>query len=161
MIEELRTRVAKRLEELDGVIGLQQTSYGTAPYLFRDGDDLIQMVLEPRYPLAEITSKLQKRFRDANLGIVARGCDTRALVEMVKRHQIDPDHLYLIGISCTAEQAELSLCKPCPRCRTVASSGIDWGSCPRCPSQSRASRIQEFVAGRALGILARAIRQMY
>lgn len=115
MIEELRTRVAKRLEESDGVIGLRQTSYGTAPYLFRDGDDLAQMVLEPRYPLSEISSKLQKRFQDANLGIVARGCDTRALVEMVKRHQIDPDHLYLIGISCSAEQAESCHCaNPAP-----------------------------------------------
>jgi formate dehydrogenase subunit beta len=115
MIEELRTQVAERLKDLDGVLGLRETSQGTAPYLFRDGDSLAQLVLEPRYPLSEILSNLQKRLRGANFGIVARGCDTRALVEMAKRHQIAPDRLHLIGIACSAEQAESCYCaNPAP-----------------------------------------------
>jgi ferredoxin len=110
MIEEIRTQVASQLKELDGVVGLRQTSQGTAPYLFTDEDSLHQLVMEPRYPLSETTSKLQKRFRDANFGIVARGCDVRALVEMAKRHQIDPGRLYLIGVACSSEQAGICYC---------------------------------------------------
>jgi ferredoxin len=110
MIEKIRSQVAEQLQELDGVVGLQQTSQGTAPFLFRDGDDLTQLVVEPRYPMAEILSKLQKQFRDSNFGIVARGCDLRAIVEMTKRLQIDPDRLYLIGFTCSTEQAKICHC---------------------------------------------------
>jgi len=110
MMEELRAHVADKLKELDGVIGLRRTTEGTAPYLFRDGDDLSQLVLDPRYALAPIVSLLQKRYPEARFGIVARGCDERALVEMAKREQVDPDRLYLLGVACTAEEAEECHC---------------------------------------------------
>ncbi len=109
-IEELRAHVADKLEELDGVVALRRTDVGTAPHLFRAGDDLSQLVLEPRYPLASVVSLLQKRYPDARLGIVARGCDAKAMVEMAKRKQIDPDRLYLLGLACTAEDAETCYC---------------------------------------------------
>jgi len=110
MIEQVRAHVADKLEELDGVVALRQTSEGTAPHLFRKGDDLSQLVLDPRYPLAPVVSLLQKRYPEARFGIVARGCDTRALVEMAKRAQVDPDRLYLLGVACTAEEAEACYC---------------------------------------------------
>ena len=110
MIEEIHAHVAEKLQELDGVIGLRRTVEGTAPYLFRQGDDLSQLVLHPRYPLSPIVSLLQKRYPEARLGIVARGCDARALVEMAKREQVDPDRLYLLGVACTAEEAEECHC---------------------------------------------------
>ena len=67
MIEEIRARVSEKLQELDGapldgVIGLRRTvggsgsPQGTAPYLFHQGDNLAQLVLTPRYPLAPIVS---------------------------------------------------------------------------------------------------------
>jgi ferredoxin len=112
---QVRTRVAELLKELDGVVGLRRTSQGTAPHLFRAGDDLSQLVLEPRYPLPTVVSLLQKRYREARLGIVARGCDARALVEMAKREQVFPDRLYLVGIACSAEQAQICYCaEPVP-----------------------------------------------
>lgn len=110
MIEQIRSCADAKLKHLDGVVSLRMTKQGTAPYLYRKGDDLSQLVIEPRYPVSEIVSKLQKRFKDASLGMVARGCDTRALVEMVKRHQIDPDRLYVIGIACSSEQAASCYC---------------------------------------------------
>lgn len=104
-IEELRAHVADKLQELDGVVALRRTAEGTAPYLFQPGDDLAQLVLEPRYPLSTTISMLQKRFPEARFGIVARGCDARALVEMAKRRQVDAERLYLLGVACTAEEA--------------------------------------------------------
>ena len=91
-------------------MALQRTDEGTAPYLFQVGDDLSHLVLEPRYPVGKIVSMLQKRCPNATIGLVARGCDTRALVEMAKREQIDPDRLYVIGMACTAEEAEACHC---------------------------------------------------
>ncbi|MBU0704466.1 MAG: hypothetical protein KKC18_11435, partial [Chloroflexi bacterium] len=84
-IEELRAHVADKLQELDGVVALRRTAEGTAPYLFREGDDPAQLALEPRYPLASVVSLLQERYPEAHFGVVARGCDARALVEMAKR----------------------------------------------------------------------------
>jgi ferredoxin len=110
MIDQIRSRVEENLTNLDGIVGLRLTDQGSAPYLFQSGDDLSQLVMKPRYPVSETVSKLQKRFRDAKFGIVARGCDTRALIEMAKRHQIDPDRLYVIGVACVSEQAEECYC---------------------------------------------------
>ena len=110
MIEQIRSRVEENLQNLDGIIALRLTEQGTTPYLYKAGDDVAQLVMEPRYPVSETVSKLQKRFRDANIGIVARGCDARALVEMVKRYQIDPNRLYLIGVACSLEQADTCHC---------------------------------------------------
>ena len=114
-LEELRAHVADKLEELDGVVALRQTTDGTAPYLFRKEDDLAQLVLNPRYPLASVVSLLQERYPEARFGVVARGCDARALVEMAKREQVASDRLYLLGVACTAEEAEECHCaSPAP-----------------------------------------------
>lgn len=115
MIEQIRAHVAEKLPELDGIVALRKTNAGVAPHLFQDGDDLSTLVLEPRYPLALQVSRLQKRHPEAKIGVVARGCDARALVEMAKRHQIDPDRLYLLGLACTADQAAACFCaEPVP-----------------------------------------------
>jgi ferredoxin len=110
MIEQVRAHVAKKLKDLDGVVGLRQLNGNTAPYLFHGEDDLSQLVLEPLYPLASVVSLLQKRYSEACLGVIARGCDQRALIEMAKRNQIDPDRLCLVGVACTAEKAAACNC---------------------------------------------------
>jgi ferredoxin len=116
MIEELKTHIADKLQELDGVVALLRTAEGVAPHLFQAGDDLDQLVLDPRYPLASTVSMLQKRYPEAQFGIVARGCDVRAMVEMSKRYQVDPDRLYLLGVACTAEEAKACYCTdPVPK----------------------------------------------
>ena len=110
MIDQLCTLVSSKLEELDGVVALRRTTTGTAPHLFQQGDDLSQLVLTPRYPLASVVSLLQKRFPETKFGVVARGCDVRAMVEMAKRQQIDPDQVYLLGVTCSAEEAAECYC---------------------------------------------------
>jgi len=111
MIQEIRAHVAEKIKELDGVVALRQTGDGAvAPYLFRQGDDLSSLVIEPTYPLAMTTSFLQKQHATARLGVVARGCDARALIEMSKRNQAHPDRLHLLGIACSADQAAECYC---------------------------------------------------
>ncbi|MFN3763619.1 MAG: hypothetical protein ACK4WK_10540 [Anaerolineae bacterium] len=128
LLTTLRAHVAEKLPELDGVVGLRQTVVGTAPYLFRQGDDLSELVLSPRYPLARVVSLLQKRYPQARLGIVARACDLRALVEMAKRNQVDPDRLYVLGVACTAEEAEECHCDaPFPKTEGWPQA-VAWGS---------------------------------
>jgi ferredoxin len=110
MIDQVRTHAANMLAQLDGIVGLRKTADGTAPHLFKEGDDLATLVLSPRYPLAPIVSLLHKRDPKVRLGVVARACDVRALVEMAKRMQIEPDRLSLLGVACTAEETEACYC---------------------------------------------------
>jgi ferredoxin len=110
MIEQIQAKTAELIRDLDGIVGLCQTDQGTAPYLFSDEAEIPQLVMEPRYPVSETLSKLQKRFPQAKFGLVARGCDVRALVEMAKRHQVDPNRLTLIGVTCSAEMARACFC---------------------------------------------------
>jgi formate dehydrogenase subunit beta len=113
--DAVRSRVQARLGELDGIVALRRTSGGTAPYLFHDGDDLSQLVLAPRYPMATVVSLLHKRRPEARIGVVALGCDVRALVEMAKRNQVDPKRLHIIGVACDSEQAQECYCsQPAP-----------------------------------------------
>jgi len=116
MIDQIQAKTAELIQGLDGVVGLRQTDQGTAPYLFKDEVEISHLVMEPRYPVSETLSKLQKRFPEARFGLVARGCDVRALVEMAKRHQIDPTRMTLVGVTCSAEMAESCYCaEPFPK----------------------------------------------
>jgi formate dehydrogenase (coenzyme F420) beta subunit len=116
MIDQLRQIVAELLSTVDGpdsvsgVVALQRSSQGVAPHLYFRGDDLSGLEIAPRYPLMTVVSRLQQSFPDARLGVVARGCDERAFVEMAKRNQVDPDRLYIVGIACTEEEAAECYC---------------------------------------------------
>jgi ferredoxin len=113
--DQVRERVKKKLGELDGVVALRRTAEGTAPCLFREGDDLSELVLSPRYPMSTVVSLLHKRRPESRIGVVARACDVRALVEMAKRKQVDPERLHIIGVACDSGQAEECFCdQPAP-----------------------------------------------
>lgn len=102
--------------QVDGVLGLGEEHGHVGPHLFQSEADLATLVLEPKYPLADICKLIQARFPDGRLGVVVRGCDERALIEMAKRQQVDLDRLTLIGLACTASQAKVCLCRhPYPR----------------------------------------------
>ncbi len=116
LIEEVRSLVRSRLSDVEGVVALRRTTQGTAPYLFGSADEVGELVLAPRYPLATIVSLLQKRYTEAVLGVVARACDVRALVEMAKRAQVFPDRLWIVAVSCTADEAQECHCaQPAPQ----------------------------------------------
>jgi formate dehydrogenase subunit beta len=115
LYEQLRRAVSAAVERTDGVLALIQRSSGSAPHLFRVEDDdgqldLAGLALEPRYPMAMVLDGLLDRFPDARFGVVARGCDEWALIELAKRHQVDLERVELIGLACSAEQAAQCRC---------------------------------------------------
>lgn len=106
--EQLKTAVREALERLDGVLALKQEAVGAAPHLYRAGDEAVYLdtlALEPRYPMALVLDRLLDSYPEARLGVVARGCDEWALVELAKRHQVEMDRVEIIGVACSHEQA--------------------------------------------------------
>ncbi len=110
LIEQLRTEIERILPEVEGVVALRGSTEGVAPHLFRSGDDLTELVLAPKYPMALVVDLLQDADSDTCLGVVVRGCDERALIELAKRQQVNLDNVRIIGIACSAEEAEECRC---------------------------------------------------
>ena len=107
-----------------GVVGLCSEHGHVGPHLFtkppggadRLREVLASLVLEPRYPLAPICRAILSGTVEGKLGVVARGCDERALIEMAKLNQVDLDRVTLIGLACSSEQARQCVCgRPFPR----------------------------------------------
>jgi ferredoxin len=96
--------------EVEGVLGLRCERGHVGPYLFGAADELETLVLEPRYPLALVCRAILSALPQGQLGVVARGCDERALVEMSKLGQVELERLALIGLACSETQAQRCAC---------------------------------------------------
>lgn len=105
MLDELHRIVAEELETLDGVVALRRQGLNTAPYLYRRGDDLSGLVLKPHFPLAQTVDMLLDAYPEARLGVVAAGCDERALKELANWNQVNLERVRVIGVPCDAESA--------------------------------------------------------
>ena len=119
MLAELRKVLAAELENLDGIVALRQEGPDIAPYLYRRGESLDSLVISPIVPLAKIVDLLLDAHPEARLGVVARGCDERALVELSNWNQVDLGHVKIIGLPCAAEEAAECGCRE-PYPSTVA-----------------------------------------
>ncbi|MHC4549252.1 MAG: 4Fe-4S binding protein [Planctomycetota bacterium] len=98
-----------------GVVGLRARHGHVGPHLFERDDDLDALVLEPRYPLANVCKEVLAGEAEGRVGVVARGCDERALVEMAKLRQVDLERVRLVGVACTEAQAQACRCpRPYP-----------------------------------------------
>ena len=125
-IDPLRQLVAEALDELDGVIALRRDVFGAAPYLFTNKDDLSELAITPKYPIPTMLKLLQDAHTEGKTGIVCRGCEERGLIEMAKRSQINLDNVKVIGLACTAEEAQEWGCyceKPYPDILTDECAG--------------------------------------
>ncbi|MBE9506482.1 MAG: 4Fe-4S binding protein [Chloroflexi bacterium] len=102
--------------EVVGVTGLRSEHGHVGPHLFTSADDLESLVLEPRCPLALVCRTILSGVPEGRLGVVVRGCDERALIEMAKLEQVDLDRLVLIGLACSEVQVRECVCaRPYPR----------------------------------------------
>lgn len=96
--------------KVKAILGLTEARGTVRPYLFKQGDTA-PLVVSPKYPLASILMRLQERYPEESIGVIARECDIRALVELCKRGKIDLDKISIIGIACSEEEAEECACE--------------------------------------------------
>jgi len=132
--EDVR-RIARELllgGRVVGVVGLRSEHGRVGPHVFtvppgEPGDldvSLARLVLEPRYPLALVCRAALSTLAEGQLGVVVRGCDERALIEMAKLNQIDLHRLTMIGLACSEAQARRCTCaRPYPQRTDVGESG--------------------------------------
>ena len=114
LADELARAVKNALDggDLAGVLAPRRNGSGAAaPYLFTPGEEVADLLVAPWYHPTDVVALIQKTHPDDRLGVVVRGCDQRALVELAKRNQVSLDQLTLIGLACTAEEARACACE--------------------------------------------------
>jgi formate dehydrogenase subunit beta len=101
LTNEIR-RIARDLlksKEVDLVIGFEQGTMHlrSTPCFVRDAADVDRLVWDDfcQNNLAAYVAK-----REGSTAIVAKGCDTRALVELIKENRISREQLVIIGVPC-------------------------------------------------------------
>lgn len=98
--------------EVVGVLGLREEHGMVAPHLFTTMEEMSQMVIEPKWPLAKTAWRIAGSLpAGRGLGLVCRGCDMRALAELVKAQQLSQEAVRAIGVSCSAEQSAACKCE--------------------------------------------------
>ena len=115
-MDRLREGIRDALTEgrVAGVIGMILDGGHPRPHLFtKDGiEDLERLVIgDVRYPLAAVLLKVLRSDPDARLGIVARGCDERAILELVRNAQLDGERVVIFGVACDSEQTSKCQCQ--------------------------------------------------
>ncbi len=123
-LDELRTKIAQLLSEpaaspppvgegrLVGVLGLREEEGAVVPHLFTTTGEADLLVIEPKWPLAK-TAWLIARSLTAGegIGLVCRGCDMRAVIELEKAGQLRPGAVRPMGLHCSDEQAAACRCE--------------------------------------------------
>jgi formate dehydrogenase subunit beta len=120
LIEEVRELAGNWLESgrVDAVLGLRELDGRVAPHLFTDAGELDGLVLSPEYHIVytcgqhrkTVPRLLERENPGGKIGVVARGCDERALIELAKRNQLSLEKIEIIGVACTREEAEICGC---------------------------------------------------
>jgi len=114
-VDRLRTAVREALlkGEVMGVVGMILEEGTPKPHFFvkERMDELEKLTVgNIRYPLTAILLRIVRSDPEIRLGIVARGCDERALVELIRNNQLSERQVRLFGVACTEEEASTCKC---------------------------------------------------
>ncbi len=135
MNEALKEEASRLLQDgYDGIIGLRKKWGHVGPYLFSQSEELQDLVLEPRYPLAKFICQIQRKWPGKRLAAIVRGCDERFLKTLEERGVFKKDGFAFIGIVCSQEQAEACNCeKPVYNTRTCTGC---WKCIEKCEQEA-------------------------
>jgi formate dehydrogenase (coenzyme F420) beta subunit len=132
MLDQVKQKAKEILEkkEADGVLGLKKGLWEVIhPHVFSTPSEIDALVLEPKWLMAKMARVILREKPQAyRLAVAVRGCDERALIELIKRNQIDRERLLTIGYACDADQAKTCLCsRPTPQKLDAGSAvgGVD------------------------------------
>jgi len=97
------------------------------PYLFTKSElDQLEpwQPFKSRYPIAKLLLAKARQNPDQTFGVLVRGCEERALREIFKWNQLDPNRVVMVGQACTEDLAQTCECaKPFP-------DQLNYGSAP-------------------------------
>ncbi|MEN6437258.1 MAG: (Fe-S)-binding protein [Syntrophobacter sp.] len=107
-----RIRQLLASDDVVGVLGLREEHGAVAPYVFTTAEETSRLTMEPKWALAKTAWRISRSLpAGKSLGLVCRGCDIRALEELVKAQQLPPGAIKTIGVACSTEQSMTCMCE--------------------------------------------------
>ncbi len=87
---------------VDGVLALRPCDdvYDGVPTLITNSEDLIGTAGSYHCAPTMVGDLIQKYLIDKKIAVSVKPCDIRSIDELIKRHKINPDNLYTIGLNC-------------------------------------------------------------
>ena len=125
-MEELKKKVKQALEEgkIHGFLGLKTDGGEVSPFFVtKDNIEELDKLTAPdgRYSIGKILTHIANRNPGKVIGVMVRGCDERAIIELIKASQLGNAGIVKFGVACTPQTAEKCKCpQPYP-------SQIDFG----------------------------------
>lgn len=126
-----RSLLEKKVIEL--IIGYEESEAEVKPCFINKPDEAGRLVWNPdcRLNLARYLRSL----KDKKVGIVAKGCDGRAIIELIKENQVDRRNLFIIAVECNgvykpvkygSSKVERQIAEYCERCKVRVSPIRDY-----------------------------------
>ncbi|WP_407415012.1 Coenzyme F420 hydrogenase/dehydrogenase, beta subunit C-terminal domain [Methanobrevibacter sp.] len=87
---------------VDGVLALRPGDdiYDGVPTFITDCEDLISTAGSYHCAPTMVGDIIQKYLADKKIAVAVKPCDIRSIQELIKRHKIDPDNIYTVGLNC-------------------------------------------------------------
>jgi ferredoxin len=100
-MSELVEVIKKVLERTDLVLGWETDAASgvAAPARFRDGEEAERALFDSTC-VHNLAVHLP-RLKDKRVGIVAKGCDARSVVELIIEHEVERERVEVIGVGCS------------------------------------------------------------
>ncbi len=99
-LEELKNIILQALPDLDMVMGWEQgyDALNATPLFIRKPEDVERLIIGPLcvHNLATYLPGL----KDKKVGIVVKGCDSRAVIELLQEKLINKDNVTIFGLTC-------------------------------------------------------------
>jgi len=89
-------------EIVDGVLTLERGDdiYDGIPVLLEDSDEIVSTCGSLHCAPTMFGDLISRYLNDLRLAVAVKPCDAMAIKELEKRHQIDPQKVYKIGLNC-------------------------------------------------------------
>ncbi len=122
MVEKAKEYVKALFSDgrIDAFLGLLDQDGNIYPYLFEKVGDLDKRFTlgvrdgqaPARYPMAKLVMALARNFPEKSFGVLIRGCDERALNELLRWNQITglSDRIVKVGLACPQDLADSHEC---------------------------------------------------
>jgi len=122
MIDVVKNHVKTLFDEgkIKGFLALRSCEGNIVPHLYNGPEELnngfslgdAQAAGDSRYPLASVMMNILAEDPESAYGMLVRGCDDRALNELLRWNQIrSPERLIRVGIACPSELAMSHECR--------------------------------------------------
>lgn len=102
MIEKIKNQVKELLKnkQIELFIGYKRASDGIlAVPVFIDKEEDADILIWDAYCVYNLTSYL-KEFSGKKIGIIAKGCDIKAIAVLLQENQIKRENIYIVGVEC-------------------------------------------------------------